>query len=321
MRGGDWLCGRAAALTVVLVFCLWAGGCSKEKSGETPLVQVGDSVITRELVDYTFLSLPTEEQVKYLDRAGRRQLVDNLVTVELLYQEARRQKLDQDPQVQMKLDRARHEVLVDELINRGIMPADLYRMFQERFIKARAMVIELPENPSEAVQAQAQAAAEKLYAELNQGSEWEAVARRKLAAPLLLHEQDFGYVSREWLQDEVGFEVEEALFSLTKPGEISRPVRFAHGYLIGQVLETSGRLNPEGYTSELADYLLNEKKEEVYRGYVTDLRTRRQKEIRVNLNNMEAFLSLGDRRSGQMAPETESGASVESGESSAPSGE
>jgi len=307
----------AAALAAGLLLWLLGGGCSKEEPSGTPLLKVADTTITREMVDHAFLGLPQEEQVKYLDRAGRRQLVDNLVTVELLYQEALRQNLDREPRVRLKLDGARRQILVDELINRSIMPADLYRMFQDRFIKVRSLIIELPETPSEAVQARARAAAEKLYSELSQGAKWEEVARKKLAGPLLLHDQDWGYMNRDWLGQEVGFEAEEATFSLKKPGEFTRPLRLASGYIISQVQETSGNLNPEGYTRELAEYLLNEKKEEVYRSYVTDLRTRRQKDIQPNTANLEDFLSLGDRAAAPEEPEPAAGASAQAGDTSA----
>lgn len=311
----------AAALAAGLMLMLLLAGCSKEEPSGTPLMKVGDSTITREMVDQTFLGLPQEEQVKYLDRAGRRQLVDNLVTVELLYQEALRQKLDQEPQVRLKLERARRQILVDELINRSIMPADLYRMFQERFIKMRSLILELPEKPEPAVEKKARAEAEKLYRELSRGAKWEEVAQKKPAAPLILHEQDWGYMSRDWLGQEVGFEAEEATFSLKKPGDFTRPLRFAEGYIISQVQETPGNLNPEGYTRELADELQNEKKEEVYRGYVTDLRTRRQKDLRPETGNLEEFLRLGDRPSTPEPPGPAVGASAQAGDTSAPAAE
>ena len=295
---------------------LLAGGCSKPEETGTVLVEVGKTPINREKVDQAFLGLPAAEQKQYLDRAGRRQLLDNLVTLELLYQEALRQKLDQDPKTSAKLEAQKRETLVDALINRSIMPADLYRMFQEGFIKARSLIVELPENPSAAVEAQAQAEADKLYADLKKGTAWEELAERKVPPPLLVHDQDWGYINRERLGQSAGFEVQEAAFAVKQAGEPTRPVKANQAWVITQVQETSGNLNPEGFTQELGESLLAQKKEEVYRGYVTDLRSRRQDDLKPNPKNIEEFLSIGDRAASPQTPAA--GSTLEPGGTEAP---
>jgi len=308
---GVWLAGLLAVV-------LWGSACSKSEETGTTLVEVGKTPITREKVDQAFLGLAEGEQKQYLDRPGRRQLLDNLVTVELLYQEALRQKLDQDSRVSAKLEAMKQQALVEELINRSIVPADLYGSFQEHFLKIRSLVIELPENPSPAVEARAKAEADNLYAALKQKTAWEKLVEKKLPSPLILQEQDWGYMDREMLAEQVGFEAQEAVFALKQPKEFTRPLRTSQGFDITQVQETSGNLNPEGLTRDLAEYLLARKKEEVYRGYVTDLRTRFQKDIKPNSKNIEEFLSLGDRVSARQKPAEAAGTTVEPGSTGAP---
>ena len=299
-------------------FALLGSGCSKPEDTGTTLVEVAKTPITREKVDQVFLGLPDEEQKQYLDRPGRRQLLDNMVTVELLYQEALRQKLDQDPKISAKLEALRQQTLVDALINRSVVPADIYRMFQEQFLKLRSLTVELPENSSPAVEAQAKAEADQLYAALQKKTAWEELAKRKLPAPLNLQEQDWGYMNRDLLGEQVGFEAQEAVFAVKPAGEFTRPLKTSQGFLITQVQETSGNLNPEGFSQDLAEHLLAQKKEEIYRGYVTDLRARFQKDIKPNSKNIEEFLSIGDRATAPPKPGEAAGATAEPGAPAAP---
>jgi hypothetical protein len=54
------------------------------------------------------------ERLRYQSPERRQALLDEMINLELLAQEARRQKLDQDPEYQLRLDQAlRDEVLVD----------------------------------------------------------------------------------------------------------------------------------------------------------------------------------------------------------------
>lgn len=78
------------------------------------LAKVGDVTIT--LGDYAAAleRMDRFERLRYQSADRRQTLLDEMISVELLAQEARRQKLDQDPEFQLRLDQAlRDEVLID----------------------------------------------------------------------------------------------------------------------------------------------------------------------------------------------------------------
>lgn len=78
------------------------------------LAKVGDVTIT--LGDYAAAldRMDRYDRLRYQTPDRRQQLLDELINVELLAQEAKRQKLDEDPEVRVRLDEAlRDEVLRD----------------------------------------------------------------------------------------------------------------------------------------------------------------------------------------------------------------
>lgn len=90
-----------------------ARGLSAEDA-KLVLAKVGDVVIT--LGDYASAldRMDRFERLRYQTPDRRQQLLEELISVELLAQEAQRQKLDADPEVRLRLDEAlRDEVLRD----------------------------------------------------------------------------------------------------------------------------------------------------------------------------------------------------------------
>jgi parvulin-like peptidyl-prolyl isomerase len=86
---------------------------TKEQAAQV-LAKVGDVTIT--LGDYAAAleRMDRYERLRYQSADRRQLLLDEMINLELFAQEARRQKLDQDPEFQLRLDEAlRDEVLVD----------------------------------------------------------------------------------------------------------------------------------------------------------------------------------------------------------------
>lgn len=90
------------------------------RTGLTPseakevLVRVGERTITLGQYAETLLRMDRYERLRYQSEERQKELLDEMIEVELLAQEARRRGLDQDPEVQLRLRQAlRDELLAD----------------------------------------------------------------------------------------------------------------------------------------------------------------------------------------------------------------
>lgn len=268
-------------------------GCSEENEVTgTPLTKVNGTVITQEDINRAWQGLPAEEKAKYMDRPGRGALINNMVALELLYQEAKRQKLGKDPEIADKLKKAEQNILVEELIARSIQPADLYRMYQENYVKISGILMKV--SPPEDAKADLRASRkiDRIYEDLKKGADFDELAKDYSQEKNAERTSELGYFTKSLAQMTFGFDAQQAIFNLKKEGDISKPVRGREGYYIFKLLEKQGNLDPNGFDPSMGRAMYQEKSEEVFRGYVNELKSRA--DIQEYKENMEFFLSLGD---------------------------
>lgn len=105
------LIARAAVFTAI---CLLAVGCDDEPSEPSYVARVGDRYLLEADVQQALESLPAPQD----STEARRQIVEQWVTAEVLYQEAVRRGLAQDPEVRRRLRDSERSVLVNSLMSR-----------------------------------------------------------------------------------------------------------------------------------------------------------------------------------------------------------
>ena len=111
---GDRVLKRARYLKNGLILCLiglW--GC-EEPQTVSIVAQVGDRHLTREALERR-IPPPFADTISPKEK---QKLVENWIAEELLYREAIRQKLDQDPELSERIDRAVRQLLASELMTR-----------------------------------------------------------------------------------------------------------------------------------------------------------------------------------------------------------
>ena len=111
---GDRVLKRARYLKNGLIICLiglW--GC-EEPQTVSIVAQVGDRHLTREALERR-IPPPFADTISPKEK---QKLVENWIEEELLYREAIRQELDQDPELSERIDRAVRQLLANELITR-----------------------------------------------------------------------------------------------------------------------------------------------------------------------------------------------------------
>ncbi len=105
---------RARHLKIGLIICLiglW--GC-EEPQKVSIVAQVGDRHLTREALEKR-IPPPFSDTISPKEK---QKLVENWIEEELLYREAIRQKLDRDPELSDRIDRAVRQLLASELMAR-----------------------------------------------------------------------------------------------------------------------------------------------------------------------------------------------------------
>jgi len=288
---------------VLILLIGFLGFCHRKN--EQILYKVGKGTVSLEDIKRTYLLLPENMRIRYRGKEGKRAFLDNLLALELLYQEALRQKLDQDPMVQFRLERARKHLLVEELVERTLSPEDLYSYYQENFIHLDGIYFQVndPKNQREWERARAQA--ERVYQLLSQG---EAFKKLKAKYNPEFKEQELGFFSRQGMIQFFGEESASAVFSLGEKQNFTKPIKTSQGWVIFYVLERPGNLDPKGY-QEVWEEILSQKREEVFRGLLNEVRSRIP--VKEYSENIEKFLGEGSASPSPPAPEMKEGASVE----------
>jgi peptidyl-prolyl cis-trans isomerase C len=80
------------------------------------LVIVNGKPITQSEFEFRWSEIPTSTQARYRSEGGKRKFLDDLISRELLLQEARRLGLDQMPSLRERLERVKEQLTLDELM-------------------------------------------------------------------------------------------------------------------------------------------------------------------------------------------------------------
>ncbi len=174
---------RTAALALALLAA--CSGCRDQPAEPAYVARVGNAVLMPEQLDAALADLPPRQDSTEV----RRQLVDQWVTNELLYQEALRHNLAADADVQRRLDESQRSVLIDALVSRlyqetieTVSPVELHAYYErhkeqlrlrEPFVRVRYLACTAPDSAravrNRILRSSFRAAADSL---------WPALARR-----------------------------------------------------------------------------------------------------------------------------------------------
>ncbi len=207
-----------------------------EAEAKEVLVKVGTHEITLGQFAATLLRMDRYERLRYQTEERQKLLLDEMVEVELLAQEAERRGLDKDPEVRQRLDQA----LRDELLRRveqGLVPLDkiserevreYYEAHRDEFRepeRRRVLWIEVgKESTAHEVQAEASGASGQKWGELalKYNLERSKVGQNSEEAPELSGDQGFVSAPGQTRGENPAIppEVRRAVFGLEKVGDV-----------------------------------------------------------------------------------------------------
>jgi len=215
----------------VLMLLLFVGCRREEESQGTPVATVGEKHFMLEDLN----RMIPQELWSRVSVRQKRDIVERWMEEELLYQEALRRGIDEEPEVRGLIEESKRDLLVAQLLEREI-GSDLdvgeeeireyYEAHKEEFkrseteIRARQILVDRNRK------------AEDIRKRLRKGERFETLAQEESLDSSALDGGDMGYFSEE---------ISEPSFwsacRKLKTGTTSRPVRTDFGYHIIEVLD------------------------------------------------------------------------------------
>jgi peptidyl-prolyl cis-trans isomerase C len=266
VRHSLFLAGMLAALWPALP------GCTTQQQEEPVVALVNGRAITQTEFDIRWRELSEATRARYQKEGGKRRFLDELVTRELLMQEARRRGLDQSNAIRDKTQRYKEQLILDELLKDKLQSkveiteaelAAYYEIHAHELLdplKVQVSLMLLPNFP----------AAKALETQVNRGGSFANFAKR-----YSIHETskarggDLGPYRKGLVVPEV-----DAVIHSLKPGLISAPIKTEDGYyLVMTIPLDSETIQADLATQErLRQELLADKRRKRFEDVIADIR-------------------------------------------------
>lgn len=279
-RPGSQAAPSANTRTIPCVFGAIAGtlllltSCTPPQSEERVVAFVNGRPITQTEFENEWAELPEATRARYEKEGGKPRLLSEVITRELLLQEARKQGLDQDDHIRDRARRYKEKLMLDELLKDRIkakieLSKEELDAYYEKHskqlltsLKIRVAQMLLPNY----------AAAKDLEKQINQGGDFGKFAQRySIDGKTKANGGDLGPYRKDLLVPEV----DEAAHAL-KPGMVSAPIKADAGYYLVKVTP----LDPEiiqadqAIRERLRQELLNEKRQKRFDDVIADIRAK-----------------------------------------------
>ena len=252
---------------------LFLTGCTPPPE-EGVVALVNGRQITQTEFEARWGELAEATKARYEKEGGKRRFLDELITRELLMQEARKLGLDQNDAIRDRAQRYKEQLILDELLKDRIkakieLSSEELNAFYEQHaqelltpLKVRVSQMLLP-NIS---------AAKDLERQINQGGHFAQFAQRySIDEKSKAKGGDLG----PYRKDLVVAEVDEVIQTL-KPGFVSAPIKTDAGYYLVMVssLDTEIIQADVAVRERLRQELLNEKRRKRFDDVIVDIRAK-----------------------------------------------
>ena len=247
-------------------------GCAPTSQEPPALAVVNGKPITQEEFDYRWSELPEATRDLYESQGGKKKFLDDLISREILLQEARRLGLDHSLAMQERLERVKEQLVLDELMKEAVTTTvqvsdtelhayyDQHRSALLSALQIRAAHILLPTD----------AQAKDVKHQLNQGYNFGKLAQRySIDETTRANGGELG-LYRSGMADPG---IEPALMT-QKPGIISEPIQTAAGFHIVKVLarDPDDAQHVEAVRQRLRRELFAEKRRKQFEDILVNLR-------------------------------------------------
>lgn len=259
-----------AAALLGIGLTLWS--CAPQQE-EPVLALVNGRAITQLEFDVRWNELSEATRARYEKDGGKRRFLDELITRELLMQEARRQGLDQSDAIRDRTQRYKEQLILDELLKDKLKTkveltqAELDAYYEKHAhellapLKVQVSQMLLPNFP----------AAKDLEAQINKGGDFAKFAQRySIDSKSKAKGGDLGPYRKDLVIPEV-----DAVIHQLKPGMVSAPVKTDAGYYLVMItpLDKETIQADQATRERLRQELLADKRRKRFEEVIADIRT------------------------------------------------
>ena len=190
------------------------------------LAKVNSTEITENDLKATISRFPRERQGQFYSEEGKKQLLDQMVSFELMYNEALETGIDKDEQYLSQLEMAKKELLTQTAINKVLSQVNVTDEEVEDYYKANKNMFAAPGTVSaKHILVDTEEKAEAVKKEIEAGKSFETAAEEHSSCPSKAEGGNLGSFSRGQMVPEF----EDAAFTL-EIGVVSAPVKTQFGY-------------------------------------------------------------------------------------------
>ena len=228
---------------------------------------VNGKVITDEDLQALVANLPEVQKGNLLkDSATRKQLVENLIDQELMYQDATAKKVETSKEYISALNAFKKQALVNILVQKQLAPKITEEAVKSYYSKNK-IKYSTDQVHAQHILLSSEKEAQEVLAEVKKsGTDFQKVAESKSKDPSAKNNRgDIGYFSRDMFDPAF---VEAAFTS--KVGEIVGPVKSAFGYHVIKIVDRKVGKNPE--FAEVEQKVRTDLQRETLQGYVAALK-------------------------------------------------
>jgi len=261
-----FIVGLLAGLGLALTSCA-------PQQEEPVLALVNGRAITQIEFDVRWGELSEATRARYDKEGGKRRFLDELITRELLMQEARRQGLDQNDGIRDKAQRYKEQLILDELLKDKLRTkveltqAELDAYYEKH---ARELLAPLKVNVSQMLLANLPAAKD-LESQINHGGDFGKFAQRySIDGKTKAKGGDLGPYRKDLVIPEV-----DAVIHTLKPGMVSAPIKTDAGYYLVMITPLEKEIIQADLATRerLRQELLADKRRKRFEEVIADIRT------------------------------------------------
>ncbi len=204
-------------------------------SAETKiLATIGDQTITAADLQARLEAMPAQYSSFYATADGKKKLLTQLVQEKLLYLEAKTKKLDKDPEVLTALDKVKSEVMMNYFLKKEMEKVTVSdKDIKDYYDQNKAKYLADASIKASHILVKEEKEADDIVKEINNGGNFEQIAKEKSTCPSGKNGGDLGNFSRGQMVKPF----EDAAFAL-KVGEMTeKPVQTQFGWHIIKVTD------------------------------------------------------------------------------------
>jgi len=241
---------------------------------EGVLALVNGRQITQTDFDIHWGELAEATRARYMKEGGKRVFLDELITRELLMQEARKLGLDNSDAIRDRTQRYREQLILDELLKDRIKAkVELTKEELDAFYEQHAdeLLPPLKVRVSQMLLPNISAARDLEY-QVNHGGSFSKFAQRySIDFKTKANGGDLGPYRKELVVPEV-----DAVIHTLKTGMISAPIKTSAGYYLVMIAPLDKEIIEADVAvrERLRQELLNEKRRKRFDGVIADIRTK-----------------------------------------------